>query len=115
MPPLHHPVHLAEDAATLDVVSGGRLDVGFGRGTANYEYSGYNVNPVESQERFQETISIVEGLWTSPDFSYEGKYFSVNRANLVPADLHCRHQDPDYPGVRGIHRAPPDLWCGAGP
>ena len=39
VPPLHHPVQLAEDTATLDVVSGGRLDVGFGRGTAGYEYA----------------------------------------------------------------------------
>ena len=91
VPPLHHPVHLAEDTATLDVVSGGRLDVGFGRGTANYEYTGYNVDPRESQERFQETISIVEGLWTTPDFDYEGKYFSVNQANLVPPPLQEPH------------------------
>ena len=91
VPPLHHPVHLAEDAATLDVVSGGRLDVGFGRGTANYEYTGYNVDPSESQERFQETISIVEGLWTTPDFNYEGKYFNVNQANLVPPPVQEPH------------------------
>ena len=91
VPPLHHPVHLAEDAATLDVVSGGRLDVGFGRGTANYEYSGYDVDPGESQERFQETIGIVEGLWTTPDYCYEGKYFNVNMANLVPPPIQKPH------------------------
>ena len=91
VPPLHHPVHLAEDAATLDVVSGGRLDVGFGRGTANYEYSGYDVDPGESQERFQETIRIVEGLWTTPDYCYEGKYFNVNMANLVPPPIQKPH------------------------
>ena len=91
VPPLHHPVHLAEDTATLDVVSGGRLDLGFGRGTAGYEYSGYNVDQGESQERFQETIGIVQGLWTTPDYSYEGKYFSVNRANLVPPPVQEPH------------------------
>ena len=91
VPPLHHPVHLAEDTATLDVVSGGRLDVGFGRGTANYEYTGYNVNQAESQERFQETIGIVEGLWTTPDYTYEGKYFSVTQANLVPPPTQKPH------------------------
>ena len=58
VPPLHHPVQLAEDTATLDVVSGGRLDVGFGRGTAGYEYAGYNVNQQESQERFQATTML---------------------------------------------------------
>ena len=93
VPPLHHPVRLAEDTATLDVVSNGRLDVGFGRGTANYEYTGYDVSPAESQERFQETIAIVQGLWATPDFSYEGKYFNVNQANLVPPPV----QDPHPP------------------
>ncbi len=91
VPPLHHPVHLAEDTATLDQVSGGRLDVGFGRGTAGYEYSGYNVDQGESQERFQETIGIVQGLWTTPEYTYRGKYFSVNNANLVPPPLQAPH------------------------
>ena len=91
VPPLHHPVQLAEDTATLDVVSGGRLDVGFGRGTAGYEYAGYNVDQGESQERFQETIGIVQGLWTTPDYSYAGKYFSVNNANLVPPPTQQPH------------------------
>ena len=91
VPPLHHPVQLAEDTATLDVVSGGRLDVGFGRGTAGYEYTGYNVDQGESQERFQETIGVIEGLWTTPDYSYEGQYFSVNRATLVPPPTQQPH------------------------
>ena len=91
VPPLHNPVQLAEDTATLDVISGGRLDVGFGRGTAGYEYTGYNVNQGESQERFQEVISMVQGLWTTPDYSCEGKYFTVQRANLVPPPTQKPH------------------------
>lgn len=91
VPPLHHPIKLAEDAATLDLVSGGRLDAGFGRGTAGYEYAGYNVDQGESQERFQETISIVQGLWTTPGFSYSGKYFDVEEVNLVPPPMQKPH------------------------
>ena len=53
--PLHNPLRLAEDAAMVDLVSGGRLDVGFGRGTSGYEYHGYNIDPQESQERFQDS------------------------------------------------------------
>ena len=91
IPPLHHPIKLAEDAATLDLISGGRFDAGFGRGTAGYEYTGYNVDQDESQERFQETIKIVTGLWTTPGFSFKGKYFEVEDVNLVPPPLQKPH------------------------
>ncbi len=91
IPPLHHPVRLAEDTATLDLISGGRLDAGFGRGTAGYEYTGYRVDSDESQARFQESISIIEGLWTTPNFSYEGEYYQVHNANLVPPPVQKPH------------------------
>jgi alkanesulfonate monooxygenase SsuD/methylene tetrahydromethanopterin reductase-like flavin-dependent oxidoreductase (luciferase family) len=91
VPPLHHPVRLAEDTATLDLVSNGRLDVGFGRGSATYEYHGYDVDHAESQARFQETIRLVEALWTTADCSYQGQYFSVHRANLVPPPVQKPH------------------------
>ena len=91
IPPLHHPVRLAEDTATLDLLSGGRLDAGFGRGTAGYEYTGYSVDHAESQERFQESVRIIEGLWTTPDFTFEGEYFQVHNANLVPPPLQKPH------------------------
>jgi alkanesulfonate monooxygenase SsuD/methylene tetrahydromethanopterin reductase-like flavin-dependent oxidoreductase (luciferase family) len=89
--PLHNPIRIAEDTAMLDLISGGRLDVGFGRGTSGYEYSGYNVAPEESQERFQDSIKIVQGLWTTPDFSYESKYNKLYRINLVPPPVQQPH------------------------
>ena len=91
IPPLHHPVRLAEDTATLDLLSGGRLDAGFGRGTAGYEFTGYSVESDESQARFQESIHIIEGLWTTPGFNYKGEYFRVNHANLVPPPMQKPH------------------------
>ena len=91
IPPLHHPVKLAEDTATLDLLSGGRLDAGFGRGTAGYEYTGYSVDIAESQARFQESIQIVEGLWSTPGFTFEGQYYQVENANLVPPPLQKPH------------------------
>ncbi len=89
--PLHHPVRLAEDTATLDLLSGGRLDAGFGRGTAGYEYTGYSVDSNDSQGRFQESIRIVEGLWTARNFSFEGNHYRVENANLVPPPLQKPH------------------------
>ena len=91
IPPLHHPVRLAEDTATLDLLSGGRLDAGFGRGTAGYEYTGYSVDSDESQARFQESIHIIEGLWTTPGFTFEGQHYQVKDANLVPPPVQKPH------------------------
>jgi alkanesulfonate monooxygenase SsuD/methylene tetrahydromethanopterin reductase-like flavin-dependent oxidoreductase (luciferase family) len=89
--PLHNPLRLAEDTAMVDLVSGGRLDVGFGRGTSGYEYAGYNVDPQESQERFQDSIKIVEGLWTTPEFTYESKFNRLEKINLVPVPVQKPH------------------------
>jgi alkanesulfonate monooxygenase SsuD/methylene tetrahydromethanopterin reductase-like flavin-dependent oxidoreductase (luciferase family) len=94
VPTLHHPIRLAEDTATLDVISGGRLDVGFGRGAAGYEYTGYSLDHDESQQRFQEAISMIQGLWMTPEYTYKGRYFSSHKANLVPQPI----QKP-YPPV----------------
>ena len=62
IPTLHNPIRLAEDTATLDCVSGGRLDVGFGRGTFGYEYGGFGVDEEEAHARFRESVRIVQGL-----------------------------------------------------
>ena len=105
VPPLHHPVRLAEETAALDVLSNGRLDVGFGRGTAGAEFRGYNIDHEESQERFQEGIRIVQGLWTTPEFSYQGKYFQMDQANLVPPPV----QKPHPPVYIAASRTPMTL------
>ena len=90
--PLHNPLRLAEDTATLDLISGGRLDVGFGRGSGSgYEYRGYNIDPDESQDRFQESVRMIQGLWTTPDFSMDGKHFQASHANLVPMPAQQPH------------------------
>ncbi|MBM3943274.1 MAG: LLM class flavin-dependent oxidoreductase [SAR202 cluster bacterium] len=91
LPPLHHPLRLAEDTATLDVLSGGRLDVGFGRGTEGYEYRGYHQDWEESQARFQESIKMILGLWTHPEYTCHGQYFHLDKAVLVPSPLQKPH------------------------
>ncbi|MDA0264526.1 MAG: LLM class flavin-dependent oxidoreductase [Chloroflexi bacterium] len=89
--PLHLPARLAEEVATLDVLSGGRVDVGFGRGAAGSEYNVANVPGEESQSRFQESITMVEGLWTNRDYSFEGQHYKITRANLVPQPVQQPH------------------------
>jgi alkanesulfonate monooxygenase SsuD/methylene tetrahydromethanopterin reductase-like flavin-dependent oxidoreductase (luciferase family) len=105
VPNLHNPIRLAEDAATLDVVSNGRLDLGFGRGSIGYEYGGFNVDQSESQERFQESIRIIQGLFTTQEFSYQGQFYTVNKLNLVPPPV----QKPHPPIYIAASRTPATL------
>ena len=91
LPALHNPIKFAEDTATLDVLSGGRLNVGFGRGTEGYEYHGYMVDWEESQRRFRETIQIVKNLWTQTDVEYDGEFHKIPKTNLVPRPLQNPH------------------------
>lgn len=98
VPPLHNPIRLAEEIATLDVLSNGRVILGFGRGAANYEYDGYCVDREESQERFRETIGIIKGLWTTPGYTHKHGHYRVNQANLVPLPIQKPHP-PIYIGA----------------
>jgi alkanesulfonate monooxygenase SsuD/methylene tetrahydromethanopterin reductase-like flavin-dependent oxidoreductase (luciferase family) len=91
VPTLHNPIRLAEDAATVDSISEGRLDIGFGRGTFGYEYGGFNADQEESQARLQESVKIVQGLLSTQEFSFEGRYYQVNKLNLVPPPVQKPH------------------------
>ena len=82
--PLCHPLRLAEETATIDQISEGRLLFGVGRSGNPRSYVAYGVPYSESRERFLETLEIVKRAWTQPTFSYEGKYYSFNNASAVP-------------------------------
>ena len=78
--PLCHPLRLAEEAATVDQLSHGRLIFGVGRSGVAQTYEAYGVSYAESRERFGEILEIVERAWSEPSFSYDGKYHSFNEA-----------------------------------
>jgi alkanesulfonate monooxygenase SsuD/methylene tetrahydromethanopterin reductase-like flavin-dependent oxidoreductase (luciferase family) len=82
--PLCHPLRLAEEAATVDQVSRGRLIFGVGRSGVVSTYDAYQVPYGESRERFAEILAIVEKAWTEPRFSYAGKYHSFTNVACVP-------------------------------
>lgn len=82
--PLHNPVTVAEDYALVDVISGGRLDFGCGRGYQPGEFKGHGVTLAESRTRLHEAIEIVQGLWAQDDFSYHGEHFQVDHLTLYP-------------------------------
>jgi alkanesulfonate monooxygenase SsuD/methylene tetrahydromethanopterin reductase-like flavin-dependent oxidoreductase (luciferase family) len=110
VPPLHHPIQLAEEIAMCDQLSGGRIDLGFGRGSAPYEYNGYAIDREESQGRFREVITIVEGLLTTRDYSYDGRFFKLRNVNLVPPGL----QKPHPPFYIAATRTPETMEFVAG-
>jgi alkanesulfonate monooxygenase SsuD/methylene tetrahydromethanopterin reductase-like flavin-dependent oxidoreductase (luciferase family) len=71
--PWHNPILLAEQAATVDLTSGGRLDLGIGRGYRHAEFAGFGINPEEAQRRFDEVVKVMTHGWTSADrFSHAG-------------------------------------------
>jgi alkanesulfonate monooxygenase SsuD/methylene tetrahydromethanopterin reductase-like flavin-dependent oxidoreductase (luciferase family) len=93
--PLCHPLRLAEEAATVDQISGGRLIFGVGRSGFARTYQAYGVPYDESRERFAETLEIVKRAWTEERFSYQGKYFSCDQVALVP-----KPRQKPYPPIR---------------
>ncbi len=89
--PLHNPIKIAEEAATADVLSGGRLELGVGRGTAPIHYLGYNVPQEESRERFEEALDVMLKAWTQESFSYQGRYYQTEDLSVVPKPLQKPH------------------------
>src|SRR3984893_14850105 len=89
--PLHSPVKIAEEAATADILSGGRLEFGVGRGTAPIHYVGYNVPQEESRERFEEALAVIRAAWTQDRLTYQGKYFHAQDLQVVPKPVQKPH------------------------
>jgi len=82
--PLCHPLRLAEEAATVDQLSHGRLIFGVGRSGVAQTYEAYGVSYAESRDRFREILDIVERAWTEESFSYEGTYHRFKDVAVVP-------------------------------
>jgi alkanesulfonate monooxygenase SsuD/methylene tetrahydromethanopterin reductase-like flavin-dependent oxidoreductase (luciferase family) len=89
--PFAHPVRLAEDAAMVDILSGGRLNFGVGRGYSALEYGGLGISMDESRARFNESIDIIQAAWTQPAFSYAGQVYQVSNASLYPRPIQKPH------------------------
>jgi len=89
--PLSHPVRLAEEVATLDHLSQGRLNLGIGRSSFPRSYEGYNIPYEESRERFQEYLEIMQLAWTHPCFSYTGRFYTCTDLEVVPKPYQQPH------------------------
>jgi len=98
--PWHNPLLLAEQAATVDVLSGGRLDLGVGRGYRDYEFTGFGVAPSEAGDRFDEAMEVLRLAWASEGrFSHHGRYWDFSDVVVEP---------------RPVQQPHPPVWLGAG-
>jgi alkanesulfonate monooxygenase SsuD/methylene tetrahydromethanopterin reductase-like flavin-dependent oxidoreductase (luciferase family) len=91
--PLGHPLRLAEETATIDQISGGRLIFGVGRSAFPRAYNAYGISYEESQDRFAESLDIIKAAWTQPAASYRGRYHSFDNFTLVPRPLQQPHPE----------------------
>jgi len=89
--PLHHPLVIAEEIATLDILSGGRLDIGLGRGYQRYEFERFGLQLDAGGQRWEESIDILLKSFEGRPFSYEGKIFKIPETSLYPQPLQKPH------------------------
>jgi alkanesulfonate monooxygenase SsuD/methylene tetrahydromethanopterin reductase-like flavin-dependent oxidoreductase (luciferase family) len=89
--PLGHPLRLAEEAATVDQLSRGRLIFGVGRSGVVRTYEEYGIPYAESRERFAEALEVIKLAWTQPGFSYPGRYHNFSNVTVVPSPWQKPH------------------------
>src|SRR6266705_1482537 len=98
--PWHNPVLLAEQVATLDLLSGGRLDFGIGKGYRANEFAGFCTPMAEAEARFDECLEVVTRAWTSDEpWSHRGTYWQFEGIVVEPPTAQKPH---------------PPVWMGAG-
>jgi alkanesulfonate monooxygenase SsuD/methylene tetrahydromethanopterin reductase-like flavin-dependent oxidoreductase (luciferase family) len=93
--PFDNPLRTAEDYAMVDILSGGRLDLGVGSGYLAHEYAGFGVDATSKRERFDEALDVLLRAWSGERFSYAGKHHQVHDVQL---------------NVRPLQRPHPRVW-----
>lgn len=88
--PYHHPVRVAERVALLDQLTDGRIEVGTGRSNA-YEQTGLGIDPRETRNLWNESISMLPKIWTSDEYEYEGENWSVPKRRVLPKPYQQPH------------------------
>ena len=86
--PWHNPVLMAEQAATLDLISGGRLDFGIGKGYRHGEFRGFRIPPEEAEPRFEEAVGVIVKAFTSRErFSHQGRFWQFDDIVVEPPPM----------------------------
>jgi alkanesulfonate monooxygenase SsuD/methylene tetrahydromethanopterin reductase-like flavin-dependent oxidoreductase (luciferase family) len=89
--PFHHPLRLAEETATLDILSGGRLIVGIGRGNRAREFVGHGIDQADSRTRMTEAVDLLRAAWTQPTVTFDGQYWSIPGLSVDPKPFQQPH------------------------
>ncbi|HUC51209.1 MAG TPA: LLM class flavin-dependent oxidoreductase [Xanthobacteraceae bacterium] len=90
--PWHNPVLLAEQAATLDLISGGRFDFGIGKGYRHSEFSGFQIAPEQAQARFDEAVEVMKRAFTTRRrFSHHGRFWHFEDIIVEPPPAQQPH------------------------
>jgi alkanesulfonate monooxygenase SsuD/methylene tetrahydromethanopterin reductase-like flavin-dependent oxidoreductase (luciferase family) len=93
VPEMNHPIRVAERAATLDIISRGRLEFGTARSSTWTELGGFGVDPDATKKTWDEFVRVLPRMWTEAHFEYAGYGFSMPERNVLPKPV----QDPHPP------------------
>ncbi len=91
VPEFNHPIKIAERTAVLDILSGGRLEVGTGRSATWTELGGFNANPDETKKTWDEFVRCLPQMWTQDRYSYQGRSWSMPQRTIVPKPYQKPH------------------------
>lgn len=97
--PLQNPLSYAEQVAIADILSGGRVEFGIGRGAIPTQFHGYGVPMAENRARFDEALELIRLAWTRERFSYHGAFYQAENLSVVPKPL----QQPHPPVRVAVH------------
>jgi natural product biosynthesis luciferase-like monooxygenase protein len=89
--PFEHPLRIAEEWAEVDILSGGRLEFGLGRGYQPTEFQGLGVSMANTRERFDETLEIIRRAWTQDRMEFKGAFYEVPPVRVLPKPLQRPH------------------------
>jgi alkanesulfonate monooxygenase SsuD/methylene tetrahydromethanopterin reductase-like flavin-dependent oxidoreductase (luciferase family) len=106
--PLAHPMRIAEEIATLDVLSGGRVEFGVGRGGNPSHFAGFGVPMSESRDRMVEAVDYIRRAWSNDRFSFRGRFFQAEDLALAPKPI----QRPHPPIRVAANSAETAAWAG---
>lgn len=89
--PFAHPIRIAEEWAMVDILSGGRLEFGLGRGYQPKEFEGLGVSMERTRERFDESLELIRQAWTRDRVTFEGEFYTVRDVAVLPKPLQKPH------------------------